>query len=228
MEGHVSIIMQGGWVMIPIALSSVVGLAVFLERLFFFHSVGKNAAIIKKEMELFHGLKLGEAASICSKYPGAASNIIKAGLMAASSRHRDEIERAMEDAARFELPRLNKGLPILATVVNIATLLGLLGTVLGMISSTSVLASQGLGNPADLIRGISEALVTTAAGLIIAIPGQIAYNYLVAKSDTLIIEIEATATNLIRVLKSAPSSILPSPSLGSASSAASSPSIKRW
>lgn len=219
--------MQGGWVMIPIILSSIIALAVFLERLFFLGSVGRNASIIKKEVERFHGLKLSEAISICGSHPGTASNIIKAGLGVAGSRQRGDMERAMEDAARHELPRLNKNLPILATIINIATLLGLLGTVLGMIVSTSVLASQGLGNASDLIGGISQALITTAAGLIVAIPSQVGYNYLTAKVDNIIIDIEATATDVIKVLKSGTSSMLPPASLSPSTPSASSP-LKRW
>ncbi|SFB90043.1 biopolymer transport protein ExbB [Brevinema andersonii] len=197
-----SYLIQGGWVMLAILLSSIVALAVFVERLFYLLSVSKNAGVIRKEMqERFRGLKVGEAISICDAHPGAASNIMRAGLSVAA-RSREEIERSMEDAAKYELPKLNRNLPILATIVNIATLLGLLGTVLGMITSTSVLASQGLGNPSDLIGGISQALVTTAAGLIVAIPGQVGYNYLVARIDSIILDIETTATELIKVLKS--------------------------
>ncbi len=194
-------LLQGGWVMFIILLFSIIALAVFFERLFYLHSVIKNANVIRKEMqERFRGLKVGEAIAICDNHPGAASNIIRAGLNMAS-RSREEMEKAMDDVAKYELPKLNKHLPILATVVSISTLLGLLGTVLGMITSTSVLASQGLGNPQELIGGIAQALVTTAAGLIVSIPSLIAYNYLIAQVDNIVINIEATATELIKVLK---------------------------
>jgi len=212
----VSYILQGGWVMLLIILSSIVALAVFVERLFYLHGVAKNANILRKEMqERFRGLKIGEAISICENYPGAASNIIRAGLNMAS-RSREEMERSMDDSAKYEIPKLNKHLPILATIVNIATLLGLLGTVLGMITSTTVLASQGLGNPQDLIGGIAQALVTTAAGLIVSIPALISYNYLTTKVDNIIVEIETTAIDLVKVLKP------------SALSSLSSSTLKQW
>ncbi len=193
-------LLQGGWVMFAILLSSIIGLAVFFERLFYLHSVTQNVAIITQEMhEKFRGIKISDAISICNSHPGTASNIIKAGLNA--SRSREEMEKSMEDIARYELPKLNKNLPILATIINISTLLGLLGTVLGMITSTSVLAAQGLNNPQDLIGGIAQALVTTAAGLIVSIPALIAYNYLSTRIDHIIIDIEAGAIDLIKIIK---------------------------
>ncbi|MGL5722307.1 MAG: MotA/TolQ/ExbB proton channel family protein [Brevinema sp.] len=226
-----SYIMQGGWVMVPIIASSIIALAVFLERFFFLMSVSRNASIIRKEIERIQGLNITEAIGVCTGHPGVASNIIRSGLNAAGARRRDEIERAMDDAARFELPRLNKNLPILATIVNIATMLGLLGTVLGMITSTAVLASQGLGNAAELIGGISQALITTAAGLIVSIPAQVAYNYLVAKIDNIIIDIENTALELLKVLKlgvPAPTLIpTPLPSGATTSQTPQTP-LKRW
>ncbi len=194
-------LLQGGWVMLAIILSSVIAVAVFVERVLYLYSVSKNAHIIRKEMqERFRGLKVGEAISICDSHPGTASNIIKSGLIMAA-RSREEMERAMDDVAKAELPKLHKNLTILATIVNVSTLLGLLGTVLGMITSTSVLASQGLGNPQELIGGIAQALVTTAAGLIVSIPSLVAYNYLMSHADGIIIMIETTATDLVKVLK---------------------------
>ncbi|MGL4562268.1 MAG: MotA/TolQ/ExbB proton channel family protein [Brevinema sp.] len=194
-------LLQGGWVMVAIILSSIIALAVFVERSFYLYSVSRNAAVLRREMqERFRGLKIGEAISICDNHPGSASNIIRSGLSMAT-RSREEMEKAMDDIAKLEIPKLTKNLAILGTIVNVSMLLGLLGTVLGMISSTTVLANQGLGNPQDLIAGIAKALVTTAGGLIVAIPSLIAYNYLTTKVDTIITEIENTALDLVRVLK---------------------------
>ncbi|MGL4367922.1 MAG: MotA/TolQ/ExbB proton channel family protein [Brevinemataceae bacterium] len=194
-------LLQGGWVMAAIVLSSVIALAVFVERIFYLNFIDKNVLVIRREIqERFRGLKVGDAIAICDNHPGIASNIIRAGLSMAT-RSRDEMEKAMDNVANKEISKLNKNLPILATIVNISTLLGLLGTVLGMITSTSVLASQGLGNPQELIGGIAQALVTTAAGLIVSIPALIGYNYLVTRVDNIIIEIETTAADLVKVLK---------------------------
>ncbi|MEJ5283975.1 MAG: MotA/TolQ/ExbB proton channel family protein [Brevinematia bacterium] len=192
---------QGGPVMYLILLASIVGLAVFIERWFYLEKVKKNARMINERMkEKLKGLRLDEAIAVCENHPGAASNIIKAGLEVAS-KSREEIEKAMEDAAKFEIPKLQKNLPVLGTIVSISTLLGLLGTVLGMILSSSVLATKGMSDPAKLIGGIAQALITTAYGLIVAIPAVVGYNYLNAKIDNIINEIEISTIELIKLLK---------------------------
>jgi biopolymer transport protein ExbB len=95
---------------------------------------------------------------------------------------------------------LERGLPILATVAMIAPLLGFLGTVTGMINSFEALASVGLNNPAAVAQGISEALITTAAGLIIAIPVQMAYNYFVTNVNALVRNMESAANTVLEAL----------------------------
>lgn len=197
----ISYFQQGGPVMYLILIVSIVGLAVFIERFFYLQKVKKNGKIIMEKMrEKLKGLRLDEAIAVCENYPGAASNIIKAGLEVAS-RSREEIEKAMEDAAKYEIPKLQKNLPVLATVVSISTLLGLLGTVIGMIISSTVLSTQGMSNPSRLIGGIAQALITTAYGLIVAIPSVVAYNYISSKIDNIISEIEISTIEIIKLLK---------------------------
>ncbi len=194
-------IIMGGWVMIPIILASILSLAVFIERFLKFKKVEANCKIIKEKMrEKLKGLRVDEAIAVCENNEGPAANIIRAGLEVAD-KSRDEIEKAMEDAAKYEIPKLNRYLPLLGTIVSISTLLGLLGTVLGMITSSTVLSTQGMSNPSKLIGGIAQALITTAAGLIVAIPSLIGYNYLVAKIDSIITDIETVTTDLIKLLK---------------------------
>ncbi len=198
-----SYIAKGGWVLFLILITSVIAVAVFIERMLYLKKVSGNAKMIQEKMhEKLKGLRIDEAIGVCENYPGPASNIIRSGLELASS-SRENIERAMEDAAKYEIPKLNKNLPILATVVSIATLLGLLGTVLGMISSSSTLA-EGAQDMAKLIGGIAQALVTTAGGLIVAIPALIGYNYLVAKIDNIISDIEISTTDMIKLIKKKP------------------------
>ncbi len=192
---------QGGWVMYVILLASVIALAVFIERLFYLRKVTGNAKIVIEKMrEKLRGMRVDEAIAVCENHPGPAANIIHAGLMVADQK-REVIERSMEDAAKYEIPKLNRHLPVLSTIVSISTLLGLLGTVLGMIVSSSVLSTQGMSDPSKLIGGIAQALITTAAGLIVAIPALIGYNYIVAKIDNIISDIEITTTEIIRLLK---------------------------
>lgn len=194
-------IVMGGWAMVPIILASILALAVFIERFITLRKVEANGKMIKDKMrEKLKGLRVDEAIAVCENNEGAAANIIKAGLEVAD-RPREEIEKAMEDAAKSEIPKLNRYLPVLGTIVSVSTLLGLLGTVLGMIVSSTVLSTQGMSNPSKLIGGIAQALITTAAGLIVAIPALIGYNYLVAKIDSIINDIENVTTDLIKLLK---------------------------
>jgi biopolymer transport protein ExbB len=194
---------QGGPVMYFILLVSIIGLAVFIERVLFFRQVRQNAKIIQEKMrEKLKGHRIDEAIAVCENYPGLAANIIRAGLTQ-YNKSREEIEKAMDDAAVYELPKLHRNIPVLATVTSVATLLGLLGTVLGMIISSTVLSTQGMNNPSKLIGGIAQALITTAYGLIVAIPAQVAYNYIVAQVENIISDIEISTTELIQLLKSA-------------------------
>jgi biopolymer transport protein ExbB len=121
---------------------------------------------------------------------------VKAGLLR-HGRSREDIERALQEASSHELAQLERGLGILATIAMIAPLLGFLGTVTGMINSFDALAAVGLNNPAAVASGISEALITTATGLIIAIPIQMAYNYLVARVNGLVRDMEAAANAVL-------------------------------
>lgn len=197
----VTYFIQGGPVMWPILLLSVLGLAVFIERMVYLESVKKNMKqVMEKLREKLKGLRVDEAIAVCENHEGPASNIIKAGLES-YTKSREEIERSMEDASKYELPKLNRYLPVLSTVVGISTLLGLLGTVLGMITSSTVLSTKGMSDPAQLIAGIAQALITTAAGLIVAIPALVGYNYIVAKIDRILSDIEMSTTDIIKLLK---------------------------
>jgi biopolymer transport protein ExbB len=120
---------------------------------------------------------------------------MKAGLLK-FGQPKEDVEKSIENAAMYEMGRLERGLPVIATAANIEPLLGFLGTVTGMINSFDALAKQGLSNPGAVAAGISEALITTAAGLIIAIPMQLAYNYYTGKVNRFVRDIE-TATNML-------------------------------
>jgi biopolymer transport protein ExbB len=132
------------------------------------------------------------AIAVCERHRGPVAAIVKAGLLR-YGRPKDQVEMALQDASAHELAHLERGLPILATVAMVAPLLGFLGTVTGMINSFEALASVGLNNPAAVAQGISEALITTAAGLAIAIPVQMAYNYFVTSVNTIVRSMESAA-----------------------------------
>ncbi|MEM1206295.1 MAG: MotA/TolQ/ExbB proton channel family protein, partial [Acidobacteriota bacterium] len=138
---------------------------------------------------------LRDAIKICEQYRGPLASIMKAGLLK-YGQPKEDIEKTIETAALHEMARLEKRLVILASVANVAPLLGFFGTVSGMIQSFEALAEQGLSNPGAVAAGISEALVTTAAGLLVAIPVQLAYNYFMNSINKSVRDIE-TSTNML-------------------------------
>jgi len=191
---------RGGMMMYALALASVVALTIIIERLI---SLRKKKIIIPEIInivEQFHGEKDVELArNICSKYSGALPNLIRLGLDN-SDMERAEIKEIIEDQGRQEVRKLEKGLGILETVSVIAPLLGLLGTVLGMIKVFGVIKEQGIGQAAALSGGISEALITTVTGLFIGIPALIFFNYFTHKAENFVLDIEKYSNNLIHKL----------------------------
>ncbi len=128
---------------------------------------------------------------------------MKAGILK-HDRPKLEIKEAIEDAGVHEVPRLERRLGILSTIAHISPLLGLLGTVTGMVRSFQVIQEKATSlnpvSPADLAGGIWEALITTVAGLVVAIPALVAYNYLVSVVDNFVTEMESSATDLVNIL----------------------------
>jgi len=147
--------------------------------------------------------KITEAIDRCNVMPGPIAQILKAGILK-HDRSRAEIKAAIEDAGLHEVPRLEKNLGALATIAHITPLLGLLGTVTGMIRAFQIIEQKAVAlmpvNPGDLAGGIWEALITTVAGLAVAIPTYVAYNFLVSKADGFVLEMEKSATDLINIL----------------------------
>ncbi|MCK4946752.1 MAG: MotA/TolQ/ExbB proton channel family protein [Candidatus Aureabacteria bacterium] len=198
------IVVKGGPLMYLIGFCSVLALTIFIERLFHFHRAQIDTEkfmagirnIIKKG-------KITEAISICDETPGPVAHIVKAGLLKHDDQ-KEEIKESIEDAGLHEVPRFEKNLVVLATIAHVTPLLGLLGTVTGMIKAfmriQDISAKAGIVNPADLAGGIWEALVTTAAGLTVAIPAYVAYNYLVSRVDSLVLDMEKSATELVNIL----------------------------
>jgi biopolymer transport protein ExbB len=189
---------QGGPVMWPLLAFSVLGLAVAIERFFALRKarVNVNEFLAKVRKALMVNRSLRDAIKICEQYLGPVASVMKAGLLK-FGQPKEDIEKTIENAALFEMGRLERGLSVLATTANVAPLLGFLGTVTGMINSFDALAKQGLSNPAAVASGISEALITTAAGLIIAIPVQLVYNYYMTRINKFVRDIETAANMLI-------------------------------
>lgn len=197
-------IQKGGPVMYPIILCSILSFAIIIER--FYHLYTAKIDTKKFIASIINTLKRNrvmEAIDICDKTPGPTARIFKAGILK-HDRTRQEIRESIEDAGMHEVPRLEKNLGALATIAHISPLLGLLGTVTGMVRCFQIIQQKATTlnpvNPGDLAGGIWEALITTVAGLIVAIPTYVAYNYLVNQVDNLVLDMETAATELINIL----------------------------
>jgi len=199
-------IQRGGPMMYLIILSSILAFAVVIERVY---NLNKAKIDSDKFMEDITNVlkrnKIIEAIEMTNRTPGPIAHIIKAGILK-HDRSKPEIKEAVDEAAQLEIPRLEKHLPVLATIAHIAPLLGLLGTVTGMIRSFQVIQQKAAAmipvNPGDLAGGIWESLLATIAGLSVAIPTYVAYNYLVSQVGGLIYDMERSATDLVNLLSS--------------------------
>lgn len=188
---------QGGIFMYPLLFFSVLAATVAIERFIVFSKAKINVSdfLTKIRKALLVNRNVKEAIKICEQSKGPVASVMKAGLLR-YGHPREDVEKTIENAALYELDRLEKRLGVLATTANVAPMLGFLGTVAGMIKSFATLAEQGLTNPAAVAVGISEALITTATGLIIAIPAQLVYNWYTTKITRFVRDIE-TASNML-------------------------------
>ena len=200
MTGIWEILIKGGIMMIPLLLTSVVGLAVFIERALYL----RRRRILRKDiLSLILSIEdPGEVEKTLNQMKnndGPFINIIRVGLEYRGGT-KEEIREAILDQGRQEAGKLEKGLVIQETVAGIAPLMGLLGTVLGMIKVFRVISEQGLGQTQALSSGISEALNTTVVGLSIAIPALVAFNYFSHKVEDIVLEIEKYSSRLLQKL----------------------------
>ena len=196
------IIIKGGIVMIPIALCSVIAVAILIERLISLRKIQINArTFVLQVKNLLLRKQINEALMLCKETPGPIASITKAGLMK-HNRARDEIKDSIEGAAKTEIYHLERYLGILGTVAAIAPLIGFLGTVTGMIKA--FMEIQALGGAVDagvLAGGIWEALITTAAGLTVGIPALLFYNWLQSKVERYVFEMQESSNELLDMLQ---------------------------
>jgi len=191
---------KGGFLMYPIFICSLIAVTIFFERMFYLKSIKtKSNRFVLRIKNLVKKGSIELAISACRKSPTPISKIMLAGLMK-FGRGRDDMKEAIEDSANQEIPVLERNLSTLSTIGNITPLLGLLGTVFGMVKAFNVIAVMGVGKPEALAGGISEALLTTAFGLSIAIPTIVVYNYLSHRVDKLIRDMEVNCVDLIDLL----------------------------
>lgn len=198
-ETMFSLIRKGGVVMIPLGIASIIALALAVER---FISLRKEKVLPSGFLDgLCHAWDAdpsGQAAlDYCDRSGAAAGHVFKAGI-AWRDHGYEAVSRAIEDAGSREAGRMKRSVRGLSIIAGVAPLLGLMGTVFGLISAFQTTASRGgAAKPADLATGIYEALVTTAAGLVIAVPVMLVYQYLSNRVDGLIDHIDEIGTEFI-------------------------------
>lgn len=191
---------QGGPLMWVILFNGVIALGIFLEKFLHYHRAHINATDFVNGIR--NALKRGntnESLTLCEDTPGPVAPVVKAGII--NREHtREEIREAMQDAARVEIARLERRLVVLATIAQITPLIGFLGTVTGMIQMFKVIQVAQLPSPGALAGGVWEALLTTAGGLVVAVPAYVGYNYLVSRVHNLVLDMEQAANEMVNFL----------------------------
>jgi biopolymer transport protein ExbB len=197
---HISALIQtlakGGPVMIPLVVCSVVALAVVIERLGFWWRHG-DVGPAERALELAERGKLDEAIEVARAARTATARVIAAGL----AERQAPPAAAMEAAAQAEMGRLRRYLPVLDTIITLSPLLGLLGTVTGMIAAFGILSTSGMNQPNAITGGVAEALIATAAGLAVAIASLVPYNYFLSRAEHAMDAMERLASRLDLALR---------------------------
>ena len=189
-----NMIVEAGIIMWVILFCSLLAVFIVIAKWFQFYRAQINVReLISGLVNVLRRDGMIEALTLCDNTPGPVARILTAAIQA--YQNEDDIRRAIDDAVLVELPRLESLLNVLGTIAKVAPLLGLLGTVIGMQETFSAMRQSTALN--DLSGGISTALITTGAGLVLAIPCLIAYNYLVARVETFCIEMEKAASEII-------------------------------
>ena len=180
--------------MYPLLVCSILALTVIIERFLFWarEDLRRNQALVDSVLEL---CRLGKWEEVRKKVHGSMDYVVR--ILVAGILHRDfSMGKAMETAAADEIQRMRRCLIILDTMITIAPLLGIFGTVIGIISSFELLGSAGIQDPQAVTAGIAQALITTATGLAIAIPSVFAYNHFNARAERAALAVEKYATSL--------------------------------
>ena len=194
-------LLKGGPVMWPLFLCAIVSVTVIIERLLAQSAVSKasQGLVSKVRQALLQG-DVSDTEHMLEASSGPVAKVLLTGIKNRDLQ-RDQLEHLMEEVAIDEIPPLSRGLGILDTIITIAPLLGLLGTVTGMIKAFQIVAvTSGTGAPAKITGGVAEALIATATGLVIAIVTLVGYNHLSGGVKKIVSDMEAAATKVINLL----------------------------
>jgi len=195
------LIQKGGAVMWLILAASVLGVAVFLAKLYDLHRAQiRSGDFLKGIYNILNRHNIVEAVSICEETPGPVASIVRAAVLH-HGEDRPVIAQAIEEAGLAEVPRLERNLTVLATIAQIAPMMGLLGTVLGMIRVLLVIEQKApLVHAGDVLGGLWQALLTAAAGLAVGIPAYAGYNLLVSRVESIVLDMERAAVDILAFL----------------------------
>lgn len=195
------LLVYGGSMMWLLLLISAISVAVFIERLLHYHRAQINSAefltgvrnVLKRE-------NVVEALSICDATPGPVPRLVKTAILN-QDRGREGVREALEEAGLLEVPRLEEKLSVLATIAQIAPLIGLFGTVLGFIRIFAVIHQEGINAHQQMLaEGVWQALICTAFGLAVAIPTYTGYNYLVSRVNSIVLDMEKASTEILNIV----------------------------
>jgi len=195
------LMIKGGWIMWPILACSIIAAVLFLERVFHLHRAQiKQDDFLSGIYTIANRGNLAEAVSICDQTPGPVAHMVRIALLH-SDESPEELKQTIAKAGLSEIPRLEKNLGGLLTIAQITPLLGLMGTVLGLIHVFMAMEQNApLAEIGDLSAGIWQALITTATGICVAVPSFAAYNFLLSRVENITLDMEYAAEETFRFL----------------------------
>lgn len=197
----IDLAMKGGWIMLPILFLSVVAVYIFFDRYFAIKKAGRfNSNLLEKVKMYITSGKIDSAIELCRSNPNPASRMLEKGI-SRIGRPLTDVNAAIENVGNLEISKLEKGLPVLASVAGGAPMIGFLGTVMGMIQAFYDMSNAGNNIDVTLLStGIYQAMVTTVAGLIVGIIAYFAYNILVSNVEKVVFKMEATTSEFMDLL----------------------------
>ncbi len=197
----IELLMQGGWIMIPLFLLSFIAIYIFIERYLAIKRASReDKSFMNRIKDYIHEGKIESALALCESNDNPVSRMIAKGITRIG-RPLNDVNTAIENVGNLEVSRMEKGLPVLATVAGGAPMIGFTGTVIGMIKSFWEMSSAGSNIEVDMLAGgIYTALVTTVTGLIVGIIAYFAYNWLVARVENVIFKMEARTMEFMDLL----------------------------
>ncbi len=197
----IELLMQGGWIMIPLFLLSFISIYIFIERYLSIKRASReDKSFMNRIKDYIHDGKIDSALALCQANDSPVSRMIEKGITRIG-RPLNDVNTAIENVGNLEVSRMEKGLPILATVAGGAPMIGFTGTVIGMIKSFWEMSNAGSNIEVSLLAGgIYTALVTTVTGLIVGIIAYFAYNWLVARVEQVVFKMEARTMEFMDLL----------------------------